>query len=115
MPSPGRNPKAQLIRLAVIVVLGGAALLFVKLRGSPLALGEDEVRRIVEGHELNGLTLDEAARKLQHAATPTTDGMVVLEFSHIRGWTGGSVVLDVRGGKVVAATLQRQTFDGKED
>ena len=40
---------------------------------------------------------------LPDTAPPTQDGLVVFDFAHIRGWKGGVVALDVRGGRVVSA------------
>ena len=102
MSSPGKNNKALFIRLAVLIVLGIATLVAVKPY-APTTITHSEVQDMLNSHELVGLSLAEAASKLQHTAPPTQDGLVVFDFAHIRGWKGGVVALDVRGGRVVSA------------
>ena len=104
MSSPGKSSKALLIRLAVLIVLGLGAVAAVKLYGSPAAISRAEVQSMLDQRELIGLSIDEAAAKLQHTAPPTQDGLVLFDFAHIRGWTAGSLALDVRSGKVFSAS-----------
>ena len=96
--------KGLLVRLILLVVIGGAAIIIVQNMKSPLAITENQVRQIINSHELVGLTLDAAAEKLQHTAPPTTDGTVIFDFKQVKGWRGQSVCLDVKDGRVTAAT-----------
>jgi len=114
MSNPGRGSKSLAIRLAVLLVLAGAAALALKLRGSPLTLSEQQVSALISRHELIGLSLDDAAARLQHKPVDTVEGSVVFDFAHIRGWTAGPVVVDVRNGKVVRAAWQRDVAPGEE-
>lgn len=96
--------KGLLVRLAFLVILGGAAIVIAYNLKSPLAITEVQVRKMIQKHELIGLSLDQAAEKLQHQAPPTTNGTVVFDFGEVKGWTGQSVCLDVKDGQVTAAT-----------
>jgi len=100
----GSSAKRQAMRLGVLAVIGAAAVAAVTMLRSPLSLSEDEVRRMLSSRELVGLTLDEAAARLQQRPSATTDGVVVIDFTNVRSWRAGSVMLDVRGGKVMAAS-----------
>jgi hypothetical protein len=92
------------IRLGFLVVLGAIAVIVAMNVKSPLAVTESEVKQMVRDKTLVGLTLSEAAKKLQHEPPDTVDGMVVFEFANVDGWNGGSVVADVMNGKVTAAS-----------
>lgn len=94
----------KLFRLIFIAVLGAAAIAIVMNLKSPLAVSESDVRRMIQKHELVGLTLDEAAERLQHETPATMDGIVVCDFKQVKSWRAGPVCLDVKDGKVVAAT-----------
>ncbi len=96
--------KGLLVRLAFLVILGVAAVVIVTNMKSPLAISETEVRQMIQKRELVGLSLDAAAKKLQHEAPDTSDGTVVFDFKQVKGWHAGSVVLDVKDGRVIAAT-----------
>jgi hypothetical protein len=93
------------VRLAALVVLGAAAVVLVFMMRSPLTIDEDDVRQILNSGELVGMPVEEAASRLQHRPPQpaVTDGMVVFDFQHIRGWRASAVELEVRGGEVVAA------------
>lgn len=94
----------KVFRLGFIAVLGAAVIVIVANLKSPMSIGEAEVQTMIRKHELVGLSLDEAAEKLQHKAPSTIDGSVVFDFKHVKGWRAGSVCLDVKAGKVMAAT-----------
>ena len=96
--------KGLMLRLIVLVALGAAAMVIAKYMKSPLAISESEVQTMVKQHELIGMTLGEAAKKLQHTAPNTTDGSVIFDFKQVKGWRGGAIRLDVVSGKVTAAT-----------
>jgi hypothetical protein len=98
------GPKAQLIRLVVLLILGAAGAVIAVNMKSPLAVSESEVRRMVKKHELIGQPLADVAKKLQHQSPGTTDGTVVFDFDQFKDWKAGSLQLDVIGGKVTAAT-----------
>lgn len=103
MSSPGKSNKALLVRLTVLIVLGIAAAAAVRLY-APTSITRAEVQDMLNSRELVGLPLAEAAAKLQHTAPPTQDGLVIFDFAQVRGWKGGTVALDVRGGRVFAAS-----------
>ncbi len=96
--------KGLLVRLAFLLVIGGAAIVIAMNLKSPLAITEPQVRRMIQKHELIGLSLDEAAEKLQHEAPPTVNGLVVFDFKQVKGWRGQTVCLEVKDGNVIAAT-----------
>lgn len=91
-------------RLAVIVVIGACPIVDAMKMRSPLGISEGEARRIVASHELIGMSLEDAGARLQHRAPAVDDGSVVLDFNTVKGWKAGPLTLDVRGGKVTAAT-----------
>jgi hypothetical protein len=103
--------KGLLIRIIAIAILGGAAIVIVSNLKSPLTISESEVRQMVQKHELIGLTLDQAAKKLQHSSPGTTDGTVMFDFDQVKGWRAGSLAVDVVNGKVTAASLVARTFE----
>jgi len=96
--------KSLVIRLVVLVVLGTIAIVIALNMKSPLAISEAEVKQMLRDGSLRGLTLAEAAKKLQHAAPDTADGTVIFDFNQVEGWTGGKVCVDVINGKVTAVT-----------
>jgi hypothetical protein len=104
MSNRGQGSKALIVRLVVVLIIGGGIALFLKMRGTPLTISEPEVARILASRELVGMTLEDAAARLQHRPTQTVNGSVVFDFQHISGWTGQPVVLDLRDGKVIAAS-----------
>jgi hypothetical protein len=91
-------------RLIAIVIVGllaaGAAYMF----RSPLSISEREARDLVAKHQLIGLPLEQAGKRLQHRVPPTQDGLVVLDFKQVKGWKAGPLTLDIRDGKVTSAT-----------
>jgi hypothetical protein len=91
-------------RLLSIVIVGFLAAGAVYMFRSPLSISESEVKELVRSHELVGLPLEEAGKRLQHHVPPTQDGLVVLDFKQVKGWKAGPLTLDVRDGKVAAAT-----------
>lgn len=95
--------KGTLIRLIAILIVGGAAILIATNMRSPLSLSESRVREMVRKHQLIGISLADAAKRLQHQAPDTSDGSVVFDFKEIKGWTGGKLRLEVVGGKVTRA------------
>lgn len=106
MSKPARSSEGRRLaaRLAAVGVVGAAAIALAVYARSPLSLSEARVRRMIEARELNGLPVADAAARLQQRAPAVTDGAVLIDFSNIRGWSAGSVVLDVRGGVVTAAS-----------
>lgn len=108
MSNRGRGSSGLLVRLAVLILLGGSIAFFLKMRGSPLALTSQQVGRMINSGELVGLSLEDAADKLQHAPPATHTGAVVFDFAHIPGWTAGPVLLEVDDGRVTSATWQSQ-------
>jgi hypothetical protein len=95
------KPPARLVSIVLVGLLAAAVLWWVR---SPLSISEGEARRLVSSRELIGLPLAEAGERLQHRVPGTRDGTVVLDFKQVRGWRAGPLTLDVRGGKVTAAT-----------
>jgi hypothetical protein len=93
-----------LARLAAIVIIGLAGAAVVYAVRSPLAISESEAREIVRTRELIGLPLEDAGKRLQHRVPQTKDGVVVLDFKQVKAWRAGPLTLDVRDGRVTAAT-----------
>lgn len=96
--------KAPWARLAVLGCVGVIAATVAWSMRSPLAISEAEARRLVETRELIGLALEEAGKLLQAQVPGTRDGTVVVDFKQVKEWRAGPLTLDVRGGKVTAAT-----------
>jgi len=92
------------VRLVSIIVVGLLAAGAAYMLRSPLAVSEREARDLVAKHQLIGLPLEEAGKRLQHRVPPTQDGLVVLDFKQVKGWKAGPLTLDIREGKVTAAT-----------
>jgi hypothetical protein len=91
------------IRLGIIILVGAGLVVAVQSMRSPLSITESEVRRMVSAHELNGLTLAEAAAKLQQRAPTLDSGRLEVDFANVPGWSAGTLMLEVLNGKVIAA------------
>ena len=102
----GRRGPGLLIRLAVILLIGGGGALYIAMR-RPTRITEDQVRAMLASNELIGLPMGRAAERLQHKAGYLDDGTLTLDFAQIDGWTAGPVVLDVHDGIVKKAYWQR--------
>jgi len=94
----GRRLVAPIVLLVVVAV---AAVVWILRMGS--AITEEEARAIVDSGELIGLTVPEALTRLQHKPLDSVDEIVVLDFTHIPGWSYGSLALDVENGRVTSA------------
>ncbi|MBX3378243.1 MAG: hypothetical protein KF678_14710 [Phycisphaeraceae bacterium] len=95
--------KGGLVRLLVILVIGVVGVVVALNVKSPLAISEQEVGKMLREGSLVGLSLEDAAKKLQHASPGTVDGVVVFDFDHVKGWGARKVRVDVMGGRVTAA------------
>jgi hypothetical protein len=97
--------KTMAVRLVALLVVAAGALLAVLLMRSPLAIDEAGVQRMLARGELVGLSVEDAAARLQHRPPhpPVSDGIVILDFRHIRGWGAGGVELEVQNGRIAAA------------
>lgn len=93
------------VRLAALLIIGIGALVAVLIMRSPMTIHEDEVRAMITSGELIGLPIEEAASRLQHRPPqpPVLDGIIVLDFAHVRGWRASAVELELQGGRVIAA------------
>lgn len=108
-PRPG--PARTIIGLVVLAIVAGAgAWVWYSRFARPVS--EDQVQAMITRRELVGLPVQEAARRLGHRAPPTEDGLVLLDFEHVRGWRAGSVMLDVEKGRVVVASWAPSVLDG---
>lgn len=108
MSNRGRGSSGLVVRLAVLIILGGGIAFFLTMRGTPLSLSPHEVGRMINSGELVGLSLEEAADRLQHTPPDTSVGGVVFDFAHIPGWTAGHVLLEIDDGRVVSASWTPQ-------
>jgi hypothetical protein len=108
MSSPGRRTRAMWVRLAVVILIGGGAAAYLWVRGTPLTLSEAKIRAMIDGKELIGLPMAKAAERLQHHAGYVEDGLSILEFRQIPGWSAGPVVLDIKEGRVQDVYFQRE-------
>jgi hypothetical protein len=101
MAASKRQAIARLISIVAVGLLAAGAVYMFR---SPLSISEREARDLVKSHELIGLPLEDAGKRLQHRVPDTQDGLVILEFRQVKGWKAGPLTLDVRNGKVAAAT-----------
>jgi hypothetical protein len=93
------------VRLVALLILAAVAVVFVLMMRSPLTITEDDVRRMVNTGELVGLPVEDAASRLQHRPPqpPVTEGIVVFDFSHVRGWRAAGVEVEISGGRITEA------------
>ncbi|MFN0133933.1 MAG: hypothetical protein ACKVW3_15565 [Phycisphaerales bacterium] len=94
----------RIVRLAVLLAAGVIVLVLAARFRSPLEVSEAAVRDLVTRSTLVGLPLADAAKKLQHQAPNTTDGLVIFDFAHLSRWTAGPLQLDIRNGRVFTAS-----------
>src|SRR3954464_13261736 len=95
------KPVARVVSIVVVGLLAAAVFWFIR---SPMDISEVEARRLVSSHELIGLGPEEAGQRLQHNVSPIQEGTLVLDFKQVKGWKAGPLTLDIREGKVSAAT-----------
>jgi hypothetical protein len=95
-----RGPRAVFARLVIVLVVGGLIAIYLYRHGTPLTISEPQVRSMIASKELIGLTLEDAATRLQHTPTNTYNGRVYLDFHQVTGWTAGPVVLYIVNGRV---------------
>ncbi len=116
MSSRGQgSSKGVLIRLLVLLVLGGGGALYLKFRGSPLTITEAKVQAMLDGNELVGLTVPQAAKKLQHEPPQNCNNNAAFGFEQVEGWTAGQVILEVDGGVVTKAYWAKDAPKPKEE
>jgi hypothetical protein len=102
MSSRGASSKRFIVRLAVLLLVGGAAVWYVAVK-RPRHISEDKVRAMLASGELVGLPMGKAAERLQHAANYIEEGTVTFDFAQIDGWTAGPLVIEVKDGMVTRA------------
>ena len=116
MSSRGQgSSKGVLIRLLIVVALGGAAVAYVRTRGSPLTITEPRVAAMLARGELVGLTVPQAAKKLQHEPPANCTNNAAFGFEQVEGWTAGQVILEVDGGVVTKAYWAKDAPKHTED
>src|SRR5215467_2706549 len=106
MSSRGAGSKGLMVRLAVLLVGGGAAVWFVAVK-RPRHINEEKVRAMLASGELVGLPMGKAAARLQHRANYIEEGTVTFDFAQMDGWTAGPLVIDVKDGLVTKAYWQK--------
>lgn len=94
----------RIARLAILLLIGVVAAVVATRLRSPFQVTEESVRAMVRRGTLVGLSLEDAATRLQHEPPSTRDGLVNFDFAHLRLWSAGTLQLDVREGRVVSAT-----------
>jgi hypothetical protein len=101
--APVRHSGARAVVGVIVLALVASAAVYVWVFRGP-SITVEQVQEMIRTRELVGLPIEEAARRLGHRADESDGDTVLLDFDNVRGWTGGSVLLEVEDGKVTMAT-----------